>query len=354
MIPAGCVRGGPLAYRTTLSPHGSILVGIAWKKQCMSSIGTEGNESMDPGADAGSEAIKSSGERGFRYWSPWLAVFVAAWLAAYFLLMSHPLEAMRHNWGFCGVGFFGAVVGNISAIGGGIVFIPVMIFGFGLPPVMALKIAIASQMFGMTSGAIGWLQKRVVPLSALKLVVPGLLLGSTLSSLVIHPNALLVKLLFGPVSIVLGVLTIVLARRAAVEHGAPGRVIIPPRARAPMALMSLLGGLLTGWIAIGEGELVAALLMLAYGVDVAACIGLGVVLLSINSIYLAVIHQLFLGGIPWEIAAFTGFGCVFGARLAPYLSRRSNPIVLKNVFAAIAIGDGVLFIVQFFVSRHHY
>jgi hypothetical protein len=43
---------------------------------------------------------------------------------------------------------------------------------------------------------------------------------------------------------------------------------------------------------------------------------------------------------------------VFGARLAPYLSRRSNPIVLKTIFAIIAICDGVLCIVQFAIARH--
>jgi uncharacterized membrane protein YfcA len=89
--------------------------------------------------------------------------------------------------------------------------------------------------------------------------------------------------------------------------------------------------------------------MLAYGMDVTACIGLGVVLLSINSIFLTLIHSFFLGGIPWDIAAFTGLGCVFGARLAPYLSHRSNPMVLKTIFAVIAMCDGILFIVQYMI-----
>jgi uncharacterized membrane protein YfcA len=90
--------------------------------------------------------------------------------------------------------------------------------------------------------------------------------------------------------------------------------------------------------------------MLVYGVNVTACIGLGVVLLSINSIFLTFLHQFFVeGGVPWEIAAFTGLGCVFGARLAPFLSRRSNPFVLKTIFASIAICDGILFIVQYLI-----
>ena len=293
-------------------------------------------------------AVPETG-RPFRYWSWWLAAFVVCWVVGYFALTPEPVALFKQNWVFIPVGFCGAVLGNISAVGGGIVFIPVIVFIFKLDPVTALKIALASQSWGMTSGAIGWLQKKVVPLRALKLTVPGLLIGSTISSLVIHPNPLLVKLLFGPVSILLGILTIVLSRRA-VKSAAI--MEIPAKATIPLFLISLVGGLITGWVAIGEGELVAALLMLFYRVNVAACIGLGVVLLSINSIFLTVIHQFFLNGIPWHIAAFTGLGCVFGARLAPYLSRRANPFVLKTIFALIAICDGCLFIIQYIIKHH--
>ncbi len=287
-------------------------------------------------------------ERHFRYWSWWLVVFLAVWAAVVFTVFHDPVTLFKHNWVFIPVGFAGAVLGNISAVGGGIVFIPVMIFVFHLPGLDALIIALASQSWGMTSGAVGWLQKRVVPLRALKLTVPGLLFGSAISSLLIHPSGLLVKLLFGPVSITLGVLTIILSRRS---RNSAVLSEIPEKAAVPLFLISLVGGLITGWVAIGEGELVAALLMLAYGVNVTSCIGLGVVLLSINSIYLTLIHWILLNGIPWNIAVFTGLGCVFGARLAPYLSRRSNPMVLKTIFAVIAISDGVLFIVQYFVAH---
>jgi uncharacterized protein len=305
-------------------------------------------------AETNSSAIKGKsreamgGERHFRYWSPWLLLFAAVWVTGCLSLAPDPVALFKRNWVFIPVGFCGAVLGNISAVGGGIVFIPVIMFLFHLPPVTALKIALASQSWGMTSGAIGWIQKKVVPLRALKLTVPGLLVGSTVSSLIIHPSALLVKLLFGPVSILLGVLTIVLTRRT-IKSAA--RREIPPNAAIPLSIISLMGGLITGWIAIGEGELVAALLMLAYGVEVTMCIGLGVLLLSINSIYLTLLHHFFLGGIPWNIAAFTGLGCVFGARLAPFLSRRSNPMVLKTIFAIIAICDGILFIVQYVVMH---
>ncbi len=71
------------------------------------------------------------------------------------------------------------------------------------------------------------------------------------------------------------------------------------------------------------------------------------VLLTVNSIYLTLVHQLWLDGIPWEYAAFTGLGAVFGARLAPWLARHIDADALKAVFAAVAIGDGIVFILQY-------
>jgi len=111
--------------------------------------------------------------------------------------------------------------------------------------------------------------------------------------------------------------------------------------------MAFIGGMLTGWVAIGEGEVIAAFLMIVYGLRAERGIGLGVILLSINSIYLTLIHQFFLGGIPWEMAMFTGFGCVFGGRLGPYLSQWVGPRRLKIGFATIAIVDGLIFLLQF-------
>jgi uncharacterized membrane protein YfcA len=292
-------------------------------------------------------ADENEGETArMRYFSWWLLLFVAGWCLLFFNTQAHPMELLKSNWPFVIVGFCAGFLGNISAIGGGIVFIPVMIFGYHLPPVQALKVALASQSFGMTSGAIGWMQRKAVPARALYLTVPGLLMGSTISSLVFHPSALLVKGLFGPVSILLGVLTLALAG----WHSGRNIREIPKFAVIPVFVASLIGGLITGWVAIGEGEIVAALLMLAYGFDAAASIGLGVVLLAINSIFLVAIHMIALGGIPWDIAAFTILGCVFGARLAPFAGQYVSQIWLKRAFALVAIGDGILFVVQYFLA----
>lgn len=270
--------------------------------------------------------------------------FLVLWLAALFLIIPEPGPTVRQNWPLVFVGFGAAILGNATAVGGGIVFIPVMLLVYQLAPVTALKVALGSQSFGMTSGAIGWMRRGVVPGRLLAVSVPALLVGSTVSSLIIKPNALLVKGLFGPASIFIGAVTLLLLDRKGSRDDVPRLAVVL------LPGFAFVGGLLTGWVAIGEGEVVAAFLMLAFGLHAEKGIGLGVVLLSINSIFLTVLHQLFLGGIPWEIVLFTGLGCVFGGRLGPYLGQWLGPRRLKLFFAAIAILDGTIILFQFLLS----
>lgn len=246
------------------------------------------------------------------------------------------------------VGFFGAVVGNVTAIGGGLVFIPILVFGYQIPAIAALKTSIITQAFGMTSGAIAWNRKGKVPWAQVPLAIPGLLIGSSISSLLIHPSPTLVKGLFGPVSIVLGILILITT-----FHRRKVKRSWNLQAKIALCISSTIGGLLTGWVAIGEGEIVAATLMILFGFNAEESIALGVVLLSINSIYLAILHLVFLGGVPWEIAAFTIPGCIVGAQLAPLVARLVNELLLKSVFACIAILDGLLFTIQFLIQTTH-
>lgn len=290
-------------------------------------------------ADAG--AVEG---RRLRYWTWGLPAFTAAWLAVYAYAFPEPLELAAANWPLILVGVAGAALGNATAVGGGLIFIPALVFVWGLGPVEALKLALVSQSVGMTSGAFGWLRRGEVPLRALAPTVPPLAAGALVSTFLIQPNALLVKGLFGPVSIAVGLLTLYL-----LEHRSRCRDV-PREAYPGLAAVAFGGGMLTGWVAIGEGEVVAAYLMLRHGLDPRRGIALGTVLLSVNSILLAALHAFVLGGVPWEMAAFVMLGCAWGGRLGPFAAQWVGPHKLKVAFASIAIADGALFLFQFLRS----
>jgi uncharacterized membrane protein YfcA len=269
-----------------------------------------------------------------------MPIFALVWVVVW-LRFPAPLALAEAHWPLILVGFAGAVIGNATAIGGGLVFIPVMIFGYHYPAFEALMLALATQAFGMSSGAIAWFSRGEIPWRRLEWILLPMLAGCAVSALVLRPNALLIKGLFGPVSVVIGLVTLLMLKRISNARE------IPDRDRWGLALVSLAGGLLTGWVAIGVGEVVAAYLILRWGLKPERAIGLGVVLLALTSIALTLLHGPLLGNIPWETAWFLILGSVFGARMGPYLAQWIGQRPLKVVFAAVAIVDGVLFIVQY-------
>jgi Predicted permeases len=281
-----------------------------------------------------------SSAKSFTYFTPWLFVFTLIWLGVYGVAFPDPIGLAASYWPLVIVGVFGAFIGNATAIGGGIVFIPVLMFAYQVDPVSALKLAFVTQAVGMTSGASGWLRRGEVPLPLLKWTVPALIIGTMMSTFLIHPQPMLVKGLFGPIAFLIGLLTLITLDRKG------GRTELPAHARIPIVLVSFIGGMITGWVAIGEGEIIAAFCMLAYGLNANRAIGLGVVLLSLNSILLAFIHALYFGGVPWELAVFTMLGVLWGGRLGPFLAQWISPRTTKKSFAFIALLDGLMITLQ--------
>lgn len=286
------------------------------------------------------ELDNHSSAKSFPYLTPWLFVFTLIWLAVYGVVFPDPIGLAASHWPLVIVGVFGAFIGNATAIGGGIVFIPVLMFAYQVDPVSALKLAFVTQAVGMTSGASGWLRRGEVPLRLLKWTVPALIVGTMISTFLIHPQPMLVKGLFGPIAFIVGLLTLITLDRKG------GRKELPAHARIPIVLVSFIGGMITGWVAIGEGEIIAAFCMLAYGLNANRAIGLGVVLLSLNSLLLAFIHAFYYGGVPWDMAAFTMLGVLWGGRLGPFLAQWISPRTTKKGFAFIALLDGLMITLQ--------
>ena len=286
------------------------------------------------------ELDNHSSAKSFAYFTPWLFVFTLIWLAGYATIFRDPIGLAVSNWPLIIVGVFGAFIGNVTAIGGGIVFIPVLMFAYQVDPVSALKLAFVTQAVGMTSGASGWLRRGEVPLPLLKWTVPALIIGTMISTFLIHPQPMLVKGLFGPIAFIAGLLTLITLDRKG------GLTELPAHARTSIILVSFIGGMITGWVAIGEGEIIAAFCMLAYGLNANLAIGLGLVLLSLNSLILAFIHALYFGGVPWDMAVFTMLGVLWGGRLGPFLAQWISPRSTKKGFVFIALLDGLMITLQ--------
>lgn len=264
------------------------------------------------------------------------SIFVLLWLTLFWTLADEPIELARQHGALVLVGLVGAVIGNATAVGGGIVFVPYMLLFYRLDPLSSLALALATQAFGMTSGAIAWWRAGSVTHDMLRSTVPAVVSGVVLGSLVRAPAPSEIKLVFSLVSIAIGGLVLVmLAQRSS-------RTVVPNKAGLGLFVVALLGTLITCWAAIGVGEVVAAWLILRWRLVPERAIATGVVLLAGASLSLALIHQLWLGGIPWHLTGFVVLGAVFGAQLGPRVASRMPPGLLKVVFALVAIVDGLI------------
>ncbi len=86
--------------------------------------------------------------------------------------------------------------------------------------------------------------------------------------------------------------------------------------------------------------------MLVCNLDANRAIALGVVLLSINSVFLAALHSFLFGGVPWDMAIFTMLGVLWGGRMGPFLAQWFPSTAAKRLFATIAILNGTLILLQ--------
>lgn len=261
------------------------------------------------------------------------------------------------------VAFIAAAVANATAVGGGFLFFPLFVYVYALAPATALKLSLATQAFGMTSGSIGWswrfIDKRALVIGAL-----GGLFGMLLGTLGLTLPSAAIKPVFGWCSLV--IFAVILLE---IKLGQSGQHHFRSD-QTPIKLIGLIitgvaGGLITAWTAIGVGEFIALYLLLVYRVSFQVAIGTGVAVLAICSIAGLFLHGS-IGGIPWEYLIFTAPGVIFGGYTGAWIGKnihrwqRTKPnatgvapaeqssMTLKFIFSGVVLIDGLI------ILTHHY
>ena len=247
------------------------------------------------------------------------------------------------------VAFFAASVANATAIGGGFLFMPLFIFVYQLAPPVALKISIATQAFGMSSGALTW-GRDYIDKNAFILASFASICGVWFATYNFAVPSGYIKPLFALIS--LGVfIALVIEMRLKVTDQQQRAHFSFNAIAIFFVLAAFAGGLVTGWTAIGVGEVVALYLLFFYRLRLDKAIGTGVAVLAVSSIAGFVFHA-DLGGIPWELLMFTVPGVILGGRYgviaAKYLEStlgqsssdqlfKKSP--LKFIFAMVILVD---------------
>ena len=289
--------------------------------------------------------------------NPWLlACFFLLWVLA-LTLIPNTLNNVFDNSPFFLLGMTGAIFANSTGAGGGVVFIPVF-NQLGFTEAQAVATSFGIQSFGMTAGALAWfihyrLNKTDLHLwrSFLPIIVyctPFSVIGLWAVYLLDWHAQGYLKIGFGLFSLILGmtILTIVYKNQRGHERSQLQHIDY-----FLLGLFSFAGGLITAWLSVGVGEIVAVYLILRR-FDVTMSVAIAVVITAITVWFAAPQHMLISPQINWDVVILAGPGAILGGifarTLVTYLSARK----LKIFFATwlLVLGSVELFKLYFIVE----
>tara|TARA_B100000809_G_scaffold256093_1_gene295569 strand:+ start:1135 stop:2079 length:945 start_codon:yes stop_codon:yes gene_type:complete len=275
-----------------------------------------------------------------------LSVFFVLWAAALWLIPD-TLSVMGDYIAFSLLGITGAIFANATGAGGGVVFIP-MFNQLGFTEVQAIATSFGIQCFGMTAGAFTWIHHyrhdkielhlwhSFVPIIALTgafavlgvWLVYGLNLPSPAS---LHES-------FSIFSIVLGlaILVSVFFLRPGREHSN-----LEWYDCAALGLIGIFGGIITAWLSVGVGELLAIYLILRR-FDVTMAVASAVVVSALVVWSAALEHFWLNPKAYWQVLLFAGPGAVIGGIFAKTLVSWLSARKLKIFFATWVLVVGVV------------
>jgi len=267
----------------------------------------------------------------------WLVCFIVAWSVLLILAPSPLLQLVKYAH-YSLLGVLGAIFANSTGAGGGVVFIPAF-HHLAFSSEQSIATSLAIQCFGMTAGAITWgthYQRCTKSLRVWQGFTKISLFASCVSVLgvwfIYSTNQLMPTSLhysFSWFSLILGglmLLTLLMAK--------------PHRERSQiskfdwlmLALLSLIGGMITAWLSVGVGELLAIYLILRR-FDITMAVSIAVVVSAVTVWSAIWQHTVVAFHVVWQVVIFAGpsaiLGGIFAKTLVSYLSARK----LKLFFA---------------------
>ena len=282
-----------------------------------------------------------------------IALFLTAWLVT--LVFVHlTLVDLSGYYSFAFLGLIGAVFANSTGAGGGVVFIP-MFNQLGFTSEQAVATSFGIQSFGMTAGAITWYIHRqnvgigqtdwspfvpIITVSALfSIIGTWVVYGSN------QPIPGSLNLFFSAFSVFLG-----LAILATVYiSGKPSQYSeLKPLDLLIIAMIGLFGGVITAWLSVGVGELLATYLILRR-FNITMAIATAVIVSAITVWFSVPQHAYFEPNIYWQVIIFAGPAAIIGGVFARTVVTRLSPRKLKLFFAVWVLIMGLSGLTKFWI-----
>ena len=241
------------------------------------------------------------------------------------------------------VGFVVGVLIGLSGVGGGVLLLPVLIFGLRVPPIIAVGSDALFNFFtkipaGLLHMKKGTVRRKVVVALAVG-SVPGSVAGVALLTHIrtVYGNGVndFIKLAVGVLLIVIPTLLLFQKR---IEEKVANR---PPTLRSflGMSMIGLVAGVLVGMTSVGSGSIIMMLLLLFYSFPPKVNVGTDVVHAVILTGVTGFLHFR-LGNVDPRLVVSLLIGSIPGGLLGSHLSTRVPMLWLRRILCALLLLTG--------------
>jgi len=241
------------------------------------------------------------------------------------------------------VGFVVGVLIGLTGVGGGVLLLPVLIFGLRVPAIVAVGSDALFNFFTKIPAGLLHLRKGTVR----KKVVVSLAMGSVPGS--ICGVALLTHLrhLYGNgvndfIKMAIGVLLIVIPTLLLLQTKIEERIAHRPptlRSFAGMSVIGLVAGFLVGMTSVGSGSIIMMLLLLFYSFQPKVNVGTDIVHAVILTGVTGFLHFR-LGNVDPTLVATLLIGSIPGGLLGSHLTTRVPVIWLRRLLCTLLLITG--------------
>jgi uncharacterized protein len=241
------------------------------------------------------------------------------------------------------IGFVVGVLIGMTGLGGGVLLLPLLIFGLKVPPIIAVGSDALFNFFTKIGSSIvhlrrGTVRRRVVVALAAG-SVPGSILGV---SLLQHMRAVYGDGVNTFITTAVGILLVCIPTLLFFQ----GRIEAHVTGRAPtlksfvgMSVIGLAAGFLVGMTSVGSGSIIMMLLLLFYSFSPKVMVGTDIVHAVVLTGVTGLLHWRLHNVDPGLVAALL-LGSIPGGILGSYLSTRVPVPWLRRVLCGLLVATG--------------
>jgi len=241
------------------------------------------------------------------------------------------------------VGFVVGVLIGMSGVGGGVLLLPVLIFGLRIPPIVAVGSDALFNFFTKIPAGLLHLKKGTVKLN----VVLALAAGSIPGSIGGVKLLMYIRHLYGDgvnnfIKSAVGLLLIVIPALMLFQRRIEERVTHRPptmKSFAGLAFIGLLAGFLVGMTSVGSGSIIMMLLLLFYSFSPKVSVGTDIVHAVLLTGMTSLLHFR-LGNVDPGLVLSLLVGSIPGGLLGSHLSTRMPMLWLRRILCALLLVTG--------------